>query len=108
MSFPFGITITVLRQTVDNFGNRTDGASHTIDDCCFAPRGTPTEAVGDQDTVTYSDTVFAPFGSDVLATDRIQLPDGSVWEVDGAPGNWQSPFTGSRAGMQIVLKRTTG
>jgi hypothetical protein len=39
---------------------------------------------------------------DVVATDRLEVR-GVVWEVDGDPQTWHSPFTG-RASTVVYLK----
>ena len=33
--------------------------------------------------------IIAPYGADVLATDLVRV-DGETWEVDGAPGDYES------------------
>jgi len=42
------------------------------------------------------------------ATDQIVRGDSSVWEVDGEPGDWLTPFTGWHPGLAIAVKRVTG
>lgn len=42
--------------------------------------------------------VALPYGADVLAQDRIKLPDGSIIEVQGEVEQWKQPMTGWEAG----------
>lgn len=83
----------------------------------FAPAGS-TETIGGQDTVTQQDTLYLPTGTDVQATDVVLIdgslatgqPDGGeLYQVDGRPSVWVSPFPGNWApGIAATLQRITG
>jgi hypothetical protein len=108
VKLPFGETITVRRPGgTDQRGDPEPATTHTVTDCAFAPRAS-TEAVDRRDTVVIGITLYAPPDADIQPTDQIVRADGTVWEVDGEPGDWLTPFTGWHPGLQIALKRVTG
>jgi hypothetical protein len=103
-----GITVTVRRYRLDKYGDRSLVLSFQLGQCAFAPR-TTSESDNRSTTVVADAELFAPPWSGVQAQDVVQLPDGSHWEVQGRPEEWQSPFTGAwRPGDVVPLKRTTG
>lgn len=106
MTFPFGKTITVTRQTVNPDGDRTPGASFPVEGCAFYPN-TSQELVNGQETVTWDRTVLCPPGTDVRPTDTVTV-DGVVYEVYGQPMAWQSPITGFSSGVEVLLRTQTG
>ncbi|MGY1439532.1 hypothetical protein ACW4TY_31310 [Streptomyces reniochalinae] len=91
--------------------------SFDVPGCVVAPRAeTPPVGGPEQtgrDTVIVGITVYAPPGTDVRTTDRIQV-DGEryedvLFEVTGEPGDWgHSPFTGTRGPVQFAADRVTG
>lgn len=107
MTFQYGVTVTVLRPTRDRYGDITGQSSHAIDGCGIAPRAS-TESTDRRDTVITGLTLMAPTGADLLATDLVQLPDGTRWEVDGDLSAPSSPFTGWSPGVHVALTRATG
>jgi len=88
-------------------GDPLPWTTRTVDGCVFAPRMS-TEAVDRRDTVVVGLTLYAPADADIQATDRIVRADGSVWDVDGMPGTWATPFTNWKPGLQVAVKRVTG
>lgn len=123
---PFGgVRITVQRTTFDKLNDPTYTDHHQIDGCVeFA--GTSVTGRGsksgteDSNVVTDSRTLYAPSGSDILATDRILIhPLGvdlipandratrrtNAYQVDGRPTDWTHGLTGWRPGMELVLRR---
>jgi hypothetical protein len=111
------ITVTVSRAPgTDRYGDPTGPpATHEVSGCFFAPSsGTSgvaasTERTDLRDTVITVPTLFAPFGSDIKATDQILLPgDPKPWEVDGDVGDWMNPFSGWKPGQTISLRRVRG
>lgn len=52
-------------------------------------------------------TLFAPYDSDLLSTDRIEV-DGVLFGIDGDIGRWRNPFTAWEAGIQVSLERVAG
>lgn len=104
--YPFGKTITVTPQTTDNFGDRTAGDPVEIGGCVvYQVPGT--ETVAGQDTLVYQMTVIAPPGSAISPTDTVTI-DGSVYEVASQAIDWQSPLTGTRPGVQFMVRRVVG
>jgi hypothetical protein len=108
--FPFGATVTVLRPGgVDQFGDPSgSGTTHTVAGCALAPRTSNEDIQGRGDTVIVGLTLYAPYGSDITATDKIQIPGGLIYEVVGEPGQWLNPKTGSTPGMAVALQRVAG
>lgn len=104
--FPYGKTVTITPQTGDNFGDRTAGTPVDVDGCVVYE--TPgVETVGAQDTLVVTLTVIVPPGTSVASTDRITI-DGATYEVASQAIEWQSPFTGTRPGVQFTARRVTG
>ena len=111
-----GETVTVLRPgpaAQDAYGNDVPGTPTEIPvlGCAVAPRdGTgagANEIVDARDTVITGLTLWAPYGTDIRATDRIRVA-GIVYEVDGQPGSFRSPFTGSTGPVVAALELVTG
>lgn len=107
-----GETITVVRPatTTDRYGNAiSDWTSATrtdIDGCAVAPRSSSEDNIGRQ-AVIVGLTVYAPAGADIRPTDRLEVR-GDDYEVDGDVGDWRNPFTGSRPGLEVPVKRVAG
>ena len=51
--------------------------------------------------------IFGPIDMQVTARDRVRIA-GEVFEVNGEPVRWVSPFTGTVAGTQVNIKRMEG
>jgi len=102
-------TVTLVGRTVsgqDAYGNDVYTEVQSTVPGVFAPGGS-TEQVQGQDMVISQPTVYLPAGTDVTAVDAVIV--GSVrYDVDGAPSDWRSPFTGWQAGVQVRLKSVTG
>lgn len=107
MSFPFGITVTVEQRSQDRYGQRTTTTTATVAGCGFAP-GASSEALDKRDQVAEEGNLYAPPGTVINPTDRVVLPDNTVWEVTGTASSWQSPWTGWTPGVVVPLKRVTG
>lgn len=105
MYFAAGETVTVVRPAqVDRVGDVTGPeTSHDIGGCAISWQAS-TEVTDHRDTVVSLAEVFCPTGSDITATDKVRLPDGREFLVDGTPVNWHNPFTGWDAGMIVRLK----
>lgn len=126
MTFAFGTTITILRDTpggFDEYGDPiTSSTSRTdIAGCAIAPRYSNEPDTLGRNGVIVGLTIFAPYGSDILFTDRIEINGGGtvagapvtpltakVYLIEGSPENWLNPFTGSTPGMEISVKRAVG
>ena len=111
VTFPFGETVTLHRRVLspkpDQDGNDVYIPTDIpIPGCAFDPGGS-VESVQGQDMVTTKPTVYAPPGTVVLATDGVTVR-GLPYEVDGAPSDYISPFTGWNPGVVVRLKAVTG
>lgn len=95
--------------TPDGYGNAVPGADveTSLPTLGIAPRSSSEFNQPGRTAVIVGLTVFFPGGTDVLSTDRFRVR-GTVYEVDGEPGDWRSPFTGRRPGVEVALKRVTG
>ncbi|MEO3856233.1 hypothetical protein [Acrocarpospora sp. B8E8] len=106
-----GETIVILRPgtpTRDSHGNDVPGADTEIDVDHVAvwPTGS-TEEIQGQDQTSDSLSALLPYGTDVRFTDRARVR-GFIYRVTGVPSSWSSPFTSTRAGVEIRLERVTG
>ncbi|MFD7705713.1 hypothetical protein [Streptomyces sp. NPDC059786] len=113
---PFGEAVTILRPgppTEDGYGNDVPGPPTEISvaGCAVAPRDGAgvgsNEITGARDTVITGLTLYAPHGTDIRATDQIRI-NGELYEVDGQPGSFRSPFTGSTGPVAVSLQLVTG
>lgn len=112
MSLSFGQTVTILRDVpggVDQWNDPVPASTSRTDiaGCAVHPRySTEPTAVG-RNGVVIGQTILAPYGSDILFTDRIEIA-GVVYLVEGEGGNWKSVHTGTEFGMEIAIKRAVG
>lgn len=107
-----GETVTRLRSTsvTNRYGGAdkdwTDPDEVTIAGCAVAPR-LEGEVTDGREGVVIGWTVFAPADADVLATDRLRIRSVDH-DVDGQPGEWLSPYTGTPKGLEIRTRRVDG
>jgi hypothetical protein len=116
-ALPHGETITILRPgtpTRDAYGNDVPGAptETVVPGCGLSPTSVGggnqgAEILQARDTVITGLTLYAPTGTDLRATDRV-LVDGALYDVDGPPGSFASPFTGSTGPVVAVLQQVEG
>jgi hypothetical protein len=109
--FTNGETVTVVRAgtpTEDDYGNEVPGPSTETDvpGCAVAPRSS-SEDLQARDQVIVGLTVWMPSGVDVRPTDQMRVR-GVLYDVDGEPGGFRSPFTGSAGPVQVALTRVSG
>lgn len=109
--FTHGETVTILRpgpSTEDEYGNEVPGPPTETDvpGCAVAPRSS-SEDVQARDQVIIGLSVWMPSGTDVQATDQMRVR-GVLYEVDGEPGGYASPFTGTSGPVQVALTRIEG
>jgi hypothetical protein len=109
--WPAGETATVLRPgppEQDPYGNDIPGEDVPTDyeGCAVWPR-VSSEDVQARDQVIDGLYVLFPLGAIVLATDRVRVRD-QDYLVDGEPGVYRSPLTGTALGPQVALTRITG
>lgn len=106
-----GETVRHYQRTVggqDSRGNDVvefDGGTD-IPNCPVWPTGS-TETLQGRDTVSTGLTTVVPAGTPVTALSRFQVR-GGMYEVDGTPSDWRSPFSGRRPGLEVRLTRITG
>lgn len=110
-SWPVGETATVLRPgppTTDPYGNDIPGVDAETDyaGCAVWPR-VSSEDVQARDQIIDGLYVVFPTGADVLATDRVRVRS-RIYLVDGEPGVYRSPLTGTALGPQVALTRVSG
>lgn len=116
-----GVTLVIVRPMGrDRYGDPIDGEAtrFEVHGCAVAPRvGGPGTASADleargREGVREGLTAYLPFGPDgeppdVRHTDIVEF-DGKLWEIDGEPSVWRSPFTGWPAGVEVALTRGEG
>jgi hypothetical protein len=103
--FAGGETVTVIRPaTRDRTGDRTGADStFTIDGCAINYQST-TENNDRRETVLSWIELFCPPGADVRPSDKVTLPNGRTYLVDGDPAPWKSPFTSWEPGVVVRLR----
>jgi hypothetical protein len=96
VTFTFGDhVVTILRATTteDPYGNPVrdwDAATQTqVTGCSVQPVQGDEVTVG-RDTVVSRWRLYAPDGTDLLASDRVRF-EGDVYEVDGEVQRWDFP-----------------
>lgn len=97
-------TVTVIRKPkTDRLATAPVGAppEHDIKGCAVLPRTSHEEDRGW--VIVEGRMVVAPYAADVLATDQVRV-DGSVWEVDGEPGDYENKRGTGKATI-FYLKR---
>lgn len=106
MDFAAGKTLTLqsVTTTDDGLGNSTESVVESLwGPCAVAPRYA-TESSGPRSpAVIVGLTVYGP--ATVINSDDRVLIDGVLWQVDGLPGVWESPFTGWAPGVEVPVKR---
>ncbi len=107
-----GVTVKVLRippqpsgRKRDRFGDSTGFQEHhRIANVAIEWESTTEPNPGERELVQSDITLYCPAGSDILASDRVELPDGDEYFVVGKPARWQSPFTGWQPGVVVKLR----
>lgn len=114
--FRHGRTVVVIRAGGfdDNGDPLPSPGSIEIEGCAWAPRtqgaGASSTSVDDRGRQGLIEglTLYAPARVEFGHDDRVQLPDGSLFEVDGEVGDWFNPYTGSHPGVEVNLRRAEG
>ncbi|GGU62889.1 hypothetical protein [Streptomyces lavendofoliae] len=122
--YPFGVTVRVLRTGPspgrDPRGQPLPGPDQSFDvsGCVVTPRESAPQVGGEQqqgrDTVIVGITVYAPPGTVIRTTDRIQVTSGHryqgiTFEVTGEPGDWgRHVITGTPGPVQFAADRVNG
>lgn len=110
--FPFGEPVAFEAHSdgvEDAHGNPVDvwGPPVTVQGCAFDPGSSTESHDGARDQVVSLPRVFAPPGTVVGARDRVTVR-GKLFQVKGAPADYQSPFTGWRPGVVVTLEAVDG
>lgn len=109
MRYPFGDTVTLHTDTTatDDRGNEVSTwVDSTLSGCPVWPRGS-TEGVQAQDQRISGLWVIVPSGTNVTALSEMTVR-GLRYQVDGEPGHYVNPFTGTDAGIEVALTRVEG
>lgn len=102
-----GETITILRaKPRDRFGDGGFDVHHTIDNVIIKWGGSEDLQDMREGSETLA-TLYCPPGSDVLASDRIQAPDGDDYFVNGKPERPQGAYSGRQPYVKVRLKAVT-
>ncbi len=110
-TLPLGQTVTLHQRTVtgqDGRGNDVYSDSTTQVTGCAVTYGASTENVAGTDTVASDAVVYMPDGSNPTAYDRMTLPDGNTYEIQGKPTQQMSPFTGTTSYIEVRGRLVTG
>lgn len=115
MDFPHGETVTRLRgtPTLDPYSGESTGIDWTNPDTlpipgCGVGDGGSLEPLREARNSVESDyDILAPYGSDVLAGDRV-IVRGLTCDVIGRPFPWRHPMTGWEPGTVIRAKIVEG
>lgn len=100
-------TVTVVRAPrVDKLDDAVQGpaAEHDITGCAVLPRSSNEEGKGW--VIVSGRIVIAPHNADVLATDKVRV-DGTLWEVDGDPGDYEDRNAKGKATIFYLKKQGT-
>ena len=108
MNFPHGTMLTLVSTTTttDDYGDTTTTTTETPwGPCAVAPRYATESTDPRVPPVIVGKVIYGP-PTDIDSDDRIRI-DGELYEVDGLPGEWQSPFTGWHPGIEVPVKRAS-
>lgn len=104
MIAPFAVQVTLHRRTLTGARNSYGDATYT--DATTATWGVfnPGASSGPDNTaVDLQPVVYLPAGTDVSYLDAVTV-NGTTYEVDGNPNDWQHPLTGWHAGIEVHLR----
>jgi hypothetical protein len=108
MNFPFGETIQRIRAlpALDPYSDEVTGSIWVdapevdIIGVGVEPRPSAEPLEDARNSVTSGFTLYMPYDSDVTSADRVRVR-GVVYEVEGEPSAWRSPFTGWAPGLVV-------
>ena len=108
VKLPYGETITIVRTLAgkDRHGDPLgDDTSHTIAFCGVDWNAAYSNQTFQDVQITDVD-LFVPRGADIVASDKVELPDGRLFRVQGKP-MWDQlhPMTGTDFGYKLVRLR---
>lgn len=103
-----GETVEILRDSPrDRYGDGGGFDFHHLEHNVIIKWGPSEGLEGQRDGDVTEVTLFFPNGADVLASDRVRLPDGDEHWVNGKPERPQGAFSGRRPYVKVRLKAVT-
>jgi len=110
--FTFGERLHVYRATTteDEYGDQspaTEPLVDVIDGCAVEPVSSTTITEAGRTITLNTLNVYAPFGADLRAGDRIKR-DNQWWRATGNARRWRSPFTGAEFGSVTTFEMAEG
>jgi hypothetical protein len=117
MWFPFGETVTLLKESRDRVGDVTLTEDTTVSGCVWSSSAEGTTSANSETDVLHTQIpaarkLYLPPNSGITATHRVRFQDDTVWMVMGAIsaqiGGERSPFTGWYPGDRAQLVRVMG
>lgn len=107
-----GETVVILRAgapTVDRYGNEIPGPDVRVEveGCAVAPRLDGDVTAQGRQGVIIGTTVYFPAGTDVRATDRLEVRN-EQHVIEGDPGRWVNPYDGNERGVEVASRRVEG
>ena len=105
-----GSVITVLHQIVtgqDEYGNDVfSTVSEVVQGCAISP-GPTSEDFGATLEVFSTATLHVPAGTNIGFPDQVAF-GGAIYQVDGTPIGWVSPFTGTGSMIEVKVRLVSG
>lgn len=106
-----GEPIIIKRRTangVDSHGNPTFATQDIVLRHALIAIGTTSESMDPERTAYDAKvTIYVPRGTDIQEGDRFLIRN-SLWEKDGSPEEWVSPFPSGSDGVVVPLRRRRG
>lgn len=114
MSYPHGTIVTVrvnAQSARDAYGDSTDQEPSEAEwgPCAFAPRTSVERQDERAPAVVTGLTIYGPqpgpaSGAQVVIASGVYA---GTWEVEGIPGEWDNPYTGSAPGVEVAVTRAS-
>lgn len=104
------VVIVSTTTATDDYGDSTTTTTETPwPGCMVAPRYATEASDNRSPGVVIGKSALGPLPAGVTldSDDQIKV-DGVLYDIDGEAGDWKSPFTDWRPGVEVALKRTTG
>lgn len=105
--FAHGKTVTVLQTvtTKDDYGDSTSTVTEVPwGPCAVAPRSSTEQTDPHRPSVIVGLSIYGPPTVEIGPNDQVRI-GGELYDVEGEPGDWQSPFTGWHPGLEVAVKR---
>lgn len=103
------LIVRVRKGGYDENGDPVTGAPNrkTLSGAAVAPRTSSDVTDRGRSGVVVGLTLYGRYGEDLVHTDQVEV-DGVLYDVDGEPGQWHNPLTGTDAGSETALVRAAG